>query len=108
MRLAATALLAALALALAPAEAATPGRVTVGDSSFKPRSIAVRKGSSVTWVWRGRARHDVYVYEGPRAGRPRACRTLLRGTCRRRFARAGRFSYICTRHGSMTGVVRVR
>jgi plastocyanin len=104
----AIALLALSALALAPAQASVTKRVSIVDDAFSPRSIAVRKGGSVTWSWRGRHRHNVLWYSGPRSGRPRRCPTQRRGLCTRRFPRTGRYEYVCTLHGTMAGAVRVR
>jgi plastocyanin len=93
-----------LPIALAVLAVAAPGHaeVSIVDDAFRPRTLAVRRGRPVTWRWLGRRRHDVWFESGP----PR-CRLRISGTCTRRFARAGSYDYFCTRHGSMTGRVRV-
>jgi plastocyanin len=103
---AAAGLLAALALALPAPHAASHG-VAVRDNAFSPGRVTIRKGSSVTWSWRGRHRHNVFIYSGP-SGRPHGCSTRRRGRCTLRFRRRGRYRYVCTLHGSMAGVIRVR
>ena len=80
----------------------------IGDNFYRPRSLTVAKGGTVTWRWDGRRRHDVYFTSGPRSGRPRRCGAQRHGKCSRRFKKAGRYGYVCTIHGSMTGKVVVR
>ena len=80
----------------------------IGDNFYKPRALTVAKGAKVTWRWDGRRRHDVYFVSGPRSGRPRRCAAQRHGSCSRRFKKAGRYGYVCTIHGSMTGKVIVR
>lgn len=80
--------------------------VAVGDNYFRPRTPVVRVGTSVTWRWRGRRRHNVVFTSG--RGRPRGCSTRRGGSCTRRFRRRGTFRYVCTLHGSMTARVTVR
>ena len=95
-----------LATALTLVTLAAPG-VSVGDNWFRPRSLTVSRGTAVTWRWRGRRRHDVFFVSGSR-GRPRRCGARRSGSCTRRFTRAGRFTYVCSFHGTMSGAVRVR
>jgi plastocyanin len=80
----------------------------IGDNFYRPRALTVAKGATVTWRWEGRRRHDVYFTSGPRSGRPRRCRAQRHGSCSRKFKKAGRYGYVCTIHGSMTGKVVVR
>jgi plastocyanin len=95
-----------LATALTLVTLASPG-VAVGDNWFRPRSLAIRRGTAVTWRWRGRRRHNVFFLAGPPV-RPRSCPARRSGSCIRRFSRAGRYKYVCTFHGTMAGAVRVR
>ena len=80
----------------------------IGDNFYRPRALTVAKGGTVTWRWDGRRRHDVFFTSGPRSGRPRPCRAQRHGNCARKFRKAGRYGYVCTIHGSMTGKVVVR
>jgi plastocyanin len=82
--------------------------VKIGDNFYRPRSLTVAKGGTVAWRWDGRRRHDVYFTSGLRSGRPRRCGAQRHGKCSRRFKKAGRYGYVCTIHGSMTGKVVVR
>jgi len=111
--LVATALTGATALADASgptAGAAAATRVKVGDNYFKARTASVRRGRTVTWVWRGDSPHNVVFGKRPRGARkPRGCRIQTNGKCVRRFrSKRGTYSYRCTLHGSMTGKIRVR
>jgi plastocyanin len=80
----------------------------IGDNFFRPRTLTVSKGATVTWRWRGRRQHDVYFTSGPSSGRPRRCGVKRHGSCTRRFRKTGRYGYVCTIHGSMTAKVVVR
>ena len=81
--------------------------VTVGDNVFRPRATTVRPGAAVTWDWRGRRRHNIVFTSRP-SGTPRDCRARRAGKCSRTFRKRGSFEYVCTFHGSMAGIVRVR
>jgi plastocyanin len=100
--------------ALASSTASAPdGRVaatniTVGDNFFRPKSKTVRRGSSVSWVWRGRVAHNV---TGSRRGRVafRSKTTARRGyRYTRRFRRATSYRVVCTLHTGMRMTLRVR
>jgi plastocyanin len=82
--------------------------VTIGDNYFRPHTITLSKGATITWRWRGDNRHNVYFTSGLRSGRPRRCGARRSGSCTRRFRKSGRYGYVCTFHGSMTGRVVVR
>jgi plastocyanin len=104
----ATACVAAAAPAAIGGEAHVARTAKIGDNFFKPRTVKVSKGGAVTWRWAGRRRHNVHFTSGPRSGRPRGCGTKRKGSCSRRFRKRGRYGYVCTLHGSMTGKVVVR
>ena len=89
-----------------PLAHAAAKRVVVGDNFFRPRSSTIRRGGTVRWAWRGHNRHNVVFVSGRR--RPRACRAQRRGSCTRRFRRAGSYRYICVFHPNMRGTIRVR
>jgi plastocyanin len=85
-----------------------PKRVTVGDNFFRQSSVSQVRNGRVTWVWRGRRKHDVFFYRAPDGARPKKCPLQRRGRCTRRFRTVGTYRYVCTRHGSMVGRVTVR
>ena len=45
------------ALVVAPAQAGSA--ITLKDNAFSPRSLTVKKGARVTFVWAGKNPHDV-------------------------------------------------
>lgn len=99
-----TLLALALAAAVWPAAASAATRsVSVRNDFFSPRTVAVRKGDTVKWIWRsGGRRHNV---ASPSFGDSGVRR---RGTFRVRFASTGRFRYYCYLHEGMSGTVVVR
>jgi plastocyanin len=85
--------------------------VNVRDNVFSPKTLRIRKGESVRWVWRGRSLHNVIgegglrsptqrrgVYPRARNGQPSS----------KRFNRTGTFDYVCTLHPGMSGKIIVR
>jgi plastocyanin len=93
----------------APASSPRPRRVATGavrieGFAFQPRSLTVAAGKSVTWTNADAAAHTVTASAGGFSSDQ-----LGRGQrFTRRFARAGRFAYICALHPEMRGVVTVR
>lgn len=71
--------------------------------AFTPREIRIRAGGSVTWVNRDPLEHTVTADDGswtsPLLGEG--------GRYRRAFPRPGRYTFHCTPHPQMTGVVIV-
>ncbi len=116
---AANLLIAGLALApSAPGEAASAGRgtktVKVGDDFFSPTVTRIVRGSSVKWVWSSRNdnQHDVSLKTAPngvRKGRFQSSTESAGFRFTRRFAKAGRYGFICNIHpDDMRMTVRVR
>jgi plastocyanin len=103
--LAASAAVAVVAVVFAiPALAATRS-VTVGDNFFRAKSLTVRKGTTVTWTWRGKVKHNVTVRQGPvkfKSG------TKARGTYSKRLTKAGTYRIVCTIHPGMAMTLKVR
>lgn len=100
------ALVAALALAVSPASAATDATVEVRSLSYVPSDITVLRDSTVTWqnVTSPSRVHDVVSsIDG-------AFASALFGsgeTFSHTFGAGGTYTYICTIHDVMLGVVRV-
>ena len=106
------ALVAILALGVAGGAAAVPAlggttvRVLVKDDFFKPKSLAIAKGTTVRWVWRGDSLHNVSVAKGPKTFRSRNRR---KGDYTHTFKRAGTYRIVCTIHApDMRMTVRVK
>jgi plastocyanin len=85
--------MAAGALAI-PALAATK-TVQVKDDVFAPKSITVSKGTTVKWVWKGKAPHNVKVTKGPAKF---ASTTQTKGTYSKKLTKKGTYTLLCTVH----------
>jgi plastocyanin len=91
----AAAAVAAGGAALPSLAATTSKTVAVKDNYFGPKKLTITKGSKVTWVWKGKQRHNVAVANGPsnfRAG------TRKTGTYKHTFKKRGTYSIVCTIH----------
>jgi plastocyanin len=100
----AAAALAAGALAI-PAFAATK-TVQVKDNVFAPKTITVSKGTTVKWVWKGKAPHNVKVTKGPARF---ASTTQTKGSFSKKLTKKGTYSILCTIHApDMKMTVKVR
>jgi plastocyanin len=84
---------AAGALAV-PAFAATK-TVQVKDNKFVANRITVSKGTTVKWVWRGKAPHNVQVTKGPARF---SSTTQVKGSFSKKLSKKGTYSIICTIH----------
>jgi plastocyanin len=104
----ATALAAALLLALAGAagaaqlSAAAKHRVTIkGDYMsgyrFAPHKLTIKKGQSVTWSWSSDAEHNVHF--GKKLHHRHSKTSADVGKFRVKFKKTGTFKYTCTVHG---------
>jgi plastocyanin len=97
--------LAALAFGLwVPTVGATDKTVTIRGFEFRPSTITIVAGDTVTWVNRDTVDHTATAANG-------SFDTGLIGEDRSRSVRftvAGRYRYVCTPHPSMTATVVVR
>jgi plastocyanin len=89
----AAATVAAGALAI-PALAATK-TVQVKDNVFVAKKITVSKGTTVKWVWKGKAPHNVKVVKGPAKF---GSKTQVKGSFSRKLTKKGTYSILCTIH----------
>jgi plastocyanin len=93
---------AASSSAPAPASA----RVAILGYAFHPATVTIRRGGTVTFVDRDRAKHTATARSGARFFDTGG---LARGAVRRiTFARAGTYAYLCSYHPFMHGTVVVR
>jgi plastocyanin len=103
--LAAAATLAAIpAGAFGGARSASGHTVVLKEIGFHPAALSIRRGDSVTWLWRdGETEHNV-TFAGFHS------RTQARGSYTVKFSRRGTFNYHCTIHvaSGMRGKVTVR
>jgi plastocyanin len=100
-----------LALLLLPAcgggddggAATEPGHVNVVDSSFKPKTISIAVGDTVTWDFKGDLQHNVIDEDGTFKSKTKGKGYTFTHT----FNSAGTYDYVCTLHSGMTGTVEV-
>jgi plastocyanin len=94
-----------LGASAATASSAGTATVRLKDNYFSPKTKTVSKNTRVTFRWAGRRAHNVVVTRGPVKF---SSRTQVKGTYRKRFARRGRYTLVCTLHPGMTMKLRVR
>jgi plastocyanin len=88
--------------ALHEAQASASHVVVLEHKRFLPGAVSIRRGESVTWLWRdGQIPHNVI-------GRGFQSRVVTRGSFSVRFAQRGTYAYTCTVHPHMDGTVIVR
>jgi plastocyanin len=87
-----------------PALAATK-TVTVKDDVFSPKALRISQGTTLKWVWKGKAPHNVTVTVGPAMFRSATQRT---GTYAHTFTKRGAYTIVCTIHPQMISKVTVK
>jgi plastocyanin len=101
-------LAAALALAVPVVHAVAAGNaavtVDISKFAFAPKDLTVAPGTRVTWTNKDEAPHTVTSNDKSFASKGMDTDDKFEHT----FDREGDFSYICTVHPFMTGVVHVR
>lgn len=109
MRKLAGVLVAAAVLAVPAVSALGAGptkRASVVNFSFKPKKLAIRKGTKVTWAFKSAGiTHNVTVKKGPVKFRSP---NKSRGTYSFTFRKKGTYHLECTIHPFMTETVTVR
>jgi plastocyanin len=84
----------------------TTGSVTANDQlAFSPKAVAVARGGSVTWTFQSTA-HNVTFTGNPAA--PPNIGDTSNSSKSLTFSSAGNFTYTCTIHAGMNGLVIVR
>ena len=76
--------------------------VTIEATSYKPETITVKKGESVTWV-----NKDPFPHTVTAAGKFDSKSIAANGKWSYRATKAGEFLYICTLHPNMKGTIKV-
>jgi plastocyanin len=88
-----------------PALAATK-TVQVKDNKFVAKSITVKRGTTVKWVWKGKAPHDVSVTKGPVKFKSSV---KTSGRFSKKLTKRGTYSIVCTIHApDMRMTIRVK
>lgn len=84
------------------AQAAGSHTVLLEHKRFLPGRVSIKRGESVTWLWRdGHIPHNV-IGDGFQSD------TTTRGSFTVRFMHSGTYDYTCTVHPHMDGAVSVR
>ena len=99
---------AAIAVAGATAFAIPSGAATtvrVDDDIFRPGTLTVKNGTTVTWRWVGDDPHNVKVRRGPEKF---GSRTKTSGRFSHKMRRGGRYRIVCTIHPGMAMTLKVR
>jgi plastocyanin len=87
----------------APKASVTAPRADIAGFAFKPGTLTVRVGATVSWTNRDDAPHTVTATSGSFGSRQLG----KGGVYARRFDRAGTFAYLCALHPQMKGRVVV-
>jgi plastocyanin len=69
--------------------------VQVKDNKFVAKSITVSKGTTVKWIWKGSAPHNVVVTKGPKKFKST---TQTKGSFSKKLTKKGTYTIICTIH----------
>ena len=86
-------MIAAAAVALAFASAGPT--VAVKDDKFVKSSLTVKKGTKVTWKWKGKAPHNIVTKKGPaKITAP----TKTTGSFSKKLTKKGTYSLLCSIH----------
>ena len=94
---------AAVAASVLPAGAA--GSIRLKANFFAPKSTTVKKGTTVTFRWTGRAPHNVTVVSGPAKFHSRV---QTSGTYKRKLTKKGTYRIVCTIHPGMNLTLKVK
>jgi len=83
--------------------------VSMKDIKFKPASLNVAKGTTVTWTNDDSVDHDVTKTGGAGPKFSSGTGNMAKGdTYKHTFDTAGKVEYVCTVHPNMTGSVTVK
>jgi plastocyanin len=80
---------------LAVSALAATKSVSVKDDVFAPKSLSVKKGTTVKWAWKGQEPHNVTVTSGPAKFHSA---TQTKGTFSKKLTKAGTYKIVCTIH----------
>ncbi len=104
----ATALLAAACLAASPVFAGDAANVDIKLFQFKPKELAVKKGTAVIWMNGDAIEHSVTAGKpGKEAPDFDSGFFAKGGSYSHTFDETGSFTYFCKRHPNMQATVKV-
>jgi plastocyanin len=104
---------AALLVSAAPALAAPRKTVKIGDNYFLPKTLSVKRGTTVTWKWPGFETagdvHDVKLKSGPKHVKKFHSQPAASDySFKRKLTVPGKYSIVCTLHEDMKMTIRVK
>ena len=104
---------AALLVSVAPAQAAPRKTVKIGDNYFLPKTLSIKRGTTVTWKWPGFETagdvHDVKLKSGPKHVKKFHSQPAASDySFKRKLTVAGKYSIVCTLHEGMRMTIRVK
>jgi plastocyanin len=91
-------------LALALNTRATEAPIQISKFTFTPQEISVTPGTTIIWTNRDETPHTIIASDGSFVSKAMDTDDRYEHT----FADEGDFSYFCTLHPFMTGIVHVR
>jgi plastocyanin len=77
-------------------------KVELKKLKFTPKTVQVRAGDKIDFVWKETVAHNVVFKGGPKS------KTLNKGTWSTSFEKAGSYKYKCTLHPGMDGTIVVK
>jgi len=92
-----------LLVVAAQAAAADTSTVEIKKFVFEPREITVAPGSKVVWINHDETPHQIKASDGSFVSKAMDTEDRYEYV----FAKEGDFSYVCTLHPFMTGIVHV-
>jgi plastocyanin len=91
-----------------PTAVAAQAHIAIKDNFFSPRSLTVKRGTMVVWVWRGENSHSLTFVRVPKGASRRGADVRRRGRWRRTFRRPGFYKYVCLQHAGQEGSIYVK
>ncbi len=100
-------------LSAAPVQGATKKTVRLGDNYFTPKTVTVKRGTTVTWRWptfeEAGDVHDVKLRSGPRGVKKFQSEAASTDySYKRKLTAAGTYKLVCTLHHEMVMTIKVR
>jgi plastocyanin len=111
--IAAVAIVAVAAVPVAGAAKTPTLAVAVKDNSFSPKKKSIKKGTKITWTWKGEVDHNVTLGIAPKGVKPypkdkkAQSKTQIKGTYVRTLTVPGKYTYFCTIHAGMDQTLTV-
>lgn len=88
-------------------ETKTENTVEISNFSFKPETLTIKKGTTVTWLNNDATKHNV-IFDDESAGKVEDSRLISKGEkLQYTFDKVGKFTYHCQPHPYMTASIEV-